>query len=85
MKTQQTKLALLEQRMEQNSNEHADLKSEIVEVKGSVKEINGKLDKAIEGKADKAEFLYWRNFLISGLFLSVIIAVVSLLISKYLQ
>lgn len=52
MKTQ-VDLAVIKEQLMNNTREHQEIKTEISEVKVSVKEINGKLDKAIIEKADK--------------------------------
>lgn len=55
----ETKIELLKSEMamikEQNDKDHAEIKGEIKEVKNGQVRIEGKLDRAIECKADKAD------------------------------
>jgi hypothetical protein len=48
-------LAELKIEMEQNKADHREIKEEMCEIKGSIKEIGNKIDKVIDIKADKTE------------------------------
>lgn len=73
-----TRLALLEQSMKQNKEDHKDLKSVILR-------IEDKLDEVIDDKVDKSEFLTWRNWLVLGIIGSTFVAVLGLILDKFLK
>ena len=74
----ETKLAVLEIGMKQNFSEHKDIKSGILR-------IEAKLDNIIDDKVDKAEFIFWRNWIVGGLLGSIFLAVIGLAADKYLK
>jgi len=76
--------------MKQNELERlAIVETEIKDLKNKVDagfaSLNDKLDKVIEGKADKDDFTLWRNILISGILLSTFLGVVALIFDKYVK
>ena len=77
MKTD-TRLALLEESMKQNKSEHK-------EIKDGVLRIENKLDAIIAEKVDKAEFVFWRNWIVGGVLGSIFLATIALVADKYLK
>jgi hypothetical protein len=78
----EARFQVLEVQMNQNVKDHETILGEVrhncKENKGRFDSIEGKVDSiveamkhAIECKADKDEFLYWRNLLVSGIILAV--------------
>jgi len=63
---------------EQNSQEHRDIKAMISEIKTDLKN-------ALNNKANKDEFVFWRNILISGILISIFLGVLSLYIEKLIK
>jgi len=59
------------------------MKDDITEIKDCVKEISGKIDEGLKLKADREEFIFWRNFLIGGMFLAIFMGAATLLIEKF--
>lgn len=74
MSTQQTKIAVLEQAMIDNKEDHTEIKKVLVR-------IEDKLDK----KTDKTEFVFWRNLLVSGIMVSIFIGIISLMVEKVIK
>jgi len=69
MTTSNTKIALLEQSMIQNQEDHK-------EIKVTLCKIDSKLDYVIENKADKDELNYWRNVLVSGILITIFVTII---------
>ncbi len=57
-----------------NTDDHSELKD-------GISKITAKLDAAIDNKADKAEFLYWRNILVGTVGISILLMLLSLVLS----
>jgi hypothetical protein len=60
------------------------MKDDIAEIKENVKNILSKIDSGLDKKADKETFIFWRNLLVSGMFLAIFLGVVGLVINKLL-
>ena len=67
---------------EQNTKEHDELK-ELIKNANTVTanayaDMSKKLDQALCSKADKEEFLWWRNLLVAGIMLTIALGVLGL-------
>lgn len=74
----EVKLAKVEQKVD-------DLKELALGNSRKIDGLNEKLDNFLDKKADKAEFLYWRNVLVMGIGVSILLALVSLVADKFLR
>jgi len=57
------------------------MKDDITEIKNNVENILAKIDKGLSEKADKESFVFWRNFLVSGMFLAIFLGVIGLVLN----
>ena len=75
-KSQETKIALLEQAMINDKQDHKDIKDEQGVIKKSILKLHEKLDTALETKADKEELIFWRNILVSGILMTIFLGII---------
>lgn len=81
-------------KIEQKLDDHIATQSiDMNEIKSTVARIEGKLDikannndverlgNEIRGKTDNNEFLYWRNLLVSGIIVSILLMLISIVLS----
>lgn len=71
-------IAIIKEQIIMNSKEHQ-------EIKEMVSSLSLKMDKVIEEKANKEDFIFWRNILISGLIISIFIGIFTLILDKYIK
>ena len=61
------------------------MKDDIREIKEIVKSISERMDNELDKKTDKEIFFFWRNLLVSGMFLAIFMGVTGLAIAKLLS
>lgn len=96
--TTEVKLAKLQQQMSDhcvsNDKNFEDLKERQIRMDTKldivIQSLNGKADNKetsdkIDTKADKEQFIFWRNFLVSGMGLAIFLAIIALVFDKYLK
>jgi uncharacterized protein with PhoU and TrkA domain len=69
----------------QRGEQIISMRNDITEIKANVKNILEKIDNGLDKKADKETFTFWRNLLVSGMFLAIFLGVVGLAMSKLLE
>lgn len=76
--TTKERLVVIEERLEQNSREHTDIKTTLVS-------INNKMDEAIKNKADQADVdtISNRMWAIAGLFITAFIGLIVWLVQQH--
>jgi hypothetical protein len=51
----------------------------IIRLEEAIKSIDKKLDRVITEKADKEDFIFWRNLLVSGIICSILLMLISIM------
>ena len=54
-------------------------------VESQIDVITKKLDDALDNKANKDEFIFWRNILVSGIIISIFLGVLTLILGKMIK
>ena len=74
-KTEGVKLAMLQQEVidlkENNTSDHTDIKNVLT-----------RIEIKLDNKTDQVEFIFWRNLLVSGILIGILLGIIALLFGR---